>query len=625
MSDYKSVKEAFVADNPGSSIYTILVVSLVAWTSCALYASLAARFRPTFLLDYLCSALPLLLSVTIFAYVPLTFNIVIILITALSYSMTPVTRRTQLSRTPTRLKKSQGSWLDESDSDEEPAEPPSATASAQGTPIKLPSQVAFASALSPELGGAPSPLSGGTSASSNSASAAPSPGTLAVEDPFNPASGQPRDRSAKRRLSPQPSPDIHMVDILPTPPFQQSSSLPAEFSTYPSHPRSRLQTEHDTSKQETAGRLPFLSVYRAHMMLLTVICILAVDFPVFPRWMGKCEDFGTSLMDVGVGSFVFSLGLISTKSLSPAPSSASSNRRQAQVFRPLHMELWQAVRKASPVLALGLVRVVMVKGTEYPEHVTEYGVHWNFFFTIGLLPVFGVMVSRWRVYAHWSILGIGLSLVHQVVLTSLGVQAFLLSPDRPGLLGANKEGLASLPGYVAIYFIGLATGEHVTKLSMPPATDMYGRYAVGPVSQSAEEHRREHYARRRTELTMELFGYSIAWWSALTVWLWLGGQVSRRFANTPYVLFIAAYNTLFLLGYLLLETHLPPHPAHPLLEAINQNGLVVFLVANLGTGIVNLSMRTMYASTFVGVSALVVYSGGVCLVAWALRGRRIKI
>ena len=43
-------------------------------------------------------------------------------------------------------------------------------------------------------------------------------------------------------------------------------------------------------------RLPFLSVYRAHMMVMTIHCILAVDFPVFPRRMGKCEDFGTSLV-----------------------------------------------------------------------------------------------------------------------------------------------------------------------------------------------------------------------------------------------------------------------------------------------------------------------------------------
>jgi phosphatidylinositol glycan class W len=39
-----------------------------------------------------------------------------------------------------------------------------------------------------------------------------------------------------------------------------------------------------------------LTVYRAHMMLMTVLAILAVDFPVFPRMLAKCETFGVSLV-----------------------------------------------------------------------------------------------------------------------------------------------------------------------------------------------------------------------------------------------------------------------------------------------------------------------------------------
>jgi phosphatidylinositol glycan class W len=57
-------------------------------------------------------------------------------------------------------------------------------------------------------------------------------------------------------------------------------------------------------------------------------------------------------MDVGVGSFVFSLGIVSTRNFTSERQSGTA--------------ILKSVRAALPVLGLGMVRVVMVKGVEYP-------------------------------------------------------------------------------------------------------------------------------------------------------------------------------------------------------------------------------------------------------------------
>lgn len=114
----------------------------------------------------------------------------------------------------------------------------------------------------------------------------------------------------------------------------------------------------------------FLSVYRAQMMLMTVIAILAVDFPIFPRSFGKCEDWGTSLMDIGVGSFVFSLGLANASSWLRNGINRQDGTLASQ-GDSFARTMVTSLRKTLPVLALGVVRVLMVKGVEYPVSASQ--------------------------------------------------------------------------------------------------------------------------------------------------------------------------------------------------------------------------------------------------------------
>ena len=46
-----------------------------------------------------------------------------------------------------------------------------------------------------------------------------------------------------------------------------------------------------------------------------------------------------------------------------------------------------AIQSVIPLVVLGCARLVATWGVEYQEHVSEYGVHWNFFFTLAIVKV----------------------------------------------------------------------------------------------------------------------------------------------------------------------------------------------------------------------------------------------
>lgn len=112
--------------------------------------------------------------------------------------------------------------------------------------------------------------------------------------------------------------------------------------------------------------------------------------------------------------------------------------------------------------------------------------------------------------------------VHQLALSITSLQTWALATVRTGLLSQNKEGLVSLPGYLAIYILGLASGEHILRSTSP----IRGRHN--------DEDDKRHHEKPRTELALELFSYSVAWWVALAVWRLMGGEVSRRLVSCPW-------------------------------------------------------------------------------------------
>ena len=90
-------------------------------------------------------------------------------------------------------------------------------------------------------------------------------------------------------------------------------------------------------------------------------------------------------------------------------------------------------------------------------------------------------------------------------------------------------------------------------------------------------------------------------------------------ANLPFVLFVCAVFLLILLGLFLIDYYFLHDQRQPtLFRALNRNQLLVFLIANLMTGAVNLTINTLGIA--VGKTFLILnsYSFIVGVVAEAL-------
>ncbi len=345
-------------------------------------------------------------------------------------------------------------------------------------------------------------------------------------------------------------------------------------------------------------------------MVATCLAILAVDFRIFPRRFGKAENWGTSLMDMGVGSFVFSSGVVSVRPI--------LKDRLAGKAPSLGPQLYTSARHSLPLLILGFVRLYSVKGLDYAEHVTEYGVHWNFFFTLALLPPsVALFQSLSSLVSSIALLALLLGSTYQALLEYTSLKAYILTAPRVDLLSMNREGVFSFLGYLAIFLVGQSAG--FTILSRNPTG-------------SAEK---TDPSTQRKQLLGRLIFWSTAWsllYSLTTSYRYgLHLRVSRRLANLPYVLWVSAFNYAQITCFCIVETLTFPtvykatdralenkecdRATSRVLKAFNRNGLAIFLLANVLTGLVNMTLDTLNIGREGAIGILVGYAGILTTVA----------
>ncbi|KAI9270871.1 GWT1-domain-containing protein [Sporodiniella umbellata] len=338
--------------------------------------------------------------------------------------------------------------------------------------------------------------------------------------------------------------------------------------------------QQDKKSQPHSMHRSFLTVYRAGLMFMTCAAILAVDFQSFPRRFAKVETFGTSLMDVGVGAFVFSSGVVASRSyLRQCPSFLSS------------------LRSGLVILLLGLARFFLTKSVNYQEHHSEYGLHWNFFFTLGFLPPCVSLLGSLRRYLPFFVPALFIIVSYQAAMM-MGLQDWILNAPRVDLISANKEGVCSFFGYLSIFMFGLQCGElifenkyiQVSNLRLSPATSLMISSLV-------------------LHTLVKTWAFFLPEYS-----------VSRGMANLPYVFWVVALNLELLGAIMFLENNVlqTKNSAPSLLEAANINGLFVFLLANIMTGLVNLSMRTLYMNNWSSFLVNICYLWIVSFVSFVL-------
>jgi glucosaminylphosphatidylinositol acyltransferase len=365
--------------------------------------------------------------------------------------------------------------------------------------------------------------------------------------------------------------------------------------------------------QIPAKKPEFISIARAIINIISVICILAVDFQCFPRSLAKTETYGYGLMDVGVGLFVFGNGIV-------APD---INRRTMHKFSL--KKLQKISISCIPFFLLGFARFFITKEIDYQQHVSEYGVHWNFFITLAAVRLGSSIVLDLLPNLDFAkYVSIGLLCLHEMTL-QLGLAQYVLSANvkrEESFVNANREGIVSTPGYIVIYVMSAYVG-HIIKSEEPiiKAKQMFRKF-------------------------LHLAAVAGFCWKMMYVCDGMFG-VSRRLANMGYVFWVMSIGCTMVSLLMLLElfvyytrfeqskskddkeedntddlvgTYTPV-----ILTAINYNGLVFFLLANVLTGLVNIVFQTMLLDTFASLSIIIYYMFILCVVMVFLYVNKIKM
>ena len=337
----------------------------------------------------------------------------------------------------------------------------------------------------------------------------------------------------------------------------------------------------------------WLNLYRSTMLLSACSAILAIDFSQMPRRLGKTKEYGVSVMDVGVGSFIVSASCVKwqrrRKNRRSGRNSDGGKRGTEGEEEEARKKTTRAMKRAMVSFLLGFARYVSVKRSGYQLVEEEYGPMWNFFFSLAVIDILSAAIilacgnfaftnekTRMR---NTFIVASSVAILVEVLLrgnasknTTMKLESWLLAPtkdrgefptkytDIVAFVKLNREGAFSCVGMTSLHFFGRFFGEYVHRKKC------------------------EGELRRAAWLALALW---VAAYTSIEVFEII--KPSRRLCNFGYILWMITYNVSAMVVMAFIHEQYDTVPS--ILERANESPMLVFLFANVTTGLFNFILK----------------------------------
>lgn len=355
-----------------------------------------------------------------------------------------------------------------------------------------------------------------------------------------------------------------------------------------------LHTEQHPEEERSANRLDWIALWRSLATLSSCWAILAVDTPLFPPSLRKCNDIDClGLMDAGSGAFVLFNAVAGSRGIA---NNAHSGQTLAIRGYPWQTKMKRLRRAWGKPLSLAIARLVATRATGYSVPDEEYGRHWNFFFTLSFATHTSRALQQCFTAEH---AGVAVLLLHQLALLAngrAGTEWGLADERGRDIISMNKEGIVSLPGYIGLHLLGNALASKLT-------------------ATVRKQTRPEHAA--IACILLSFIGL-----------IFVSNAVqppSRRIANAAYVAWVVSINCLGIATCMHVCKMSSIRLVIGAVKALDENLLPVFLLANLLTGAVNMQADLAAISYAQAAVLLGLYMGAIIAFAYALSTHKLRL